>query len=118
MQAAFDKKTAFKHLESSTRRMVETSYDHCTYKCNQNPQNPLSTCKGNCYKNIIVPFKLLRHQGHNDEENLYKECLAKRFPNLKPDDYVDCTNDVYGARAKILMTQFINTAENLLDDLH
>lgn len=34
MQAAFDKKTAFKHLESSTRRMVETSYDHCTYKCN------------------------------------------------------------------------------------
>lgn len=66
----------------------------------------------------MVPYLLQRHQGQSDEENLYKACLAQKLPNIKPDDYMKCSHNIYGARAEVLMRNFLKTAEDLLDDLH
>jgi len=87
MEPAFNKRTAFKQLEGSTREMVETAYAHCIYKCNIDSKGTMAGCKQGCYNSLVVPYQLLRHQGHSDEENLYKNCLADKLPNIKPSDY-------------------------------
>lgn len=62
--------------------MVETAYAHCIYKCNVDSKGTMAGCKQGCYNSLVVPYQLLRHQGHNDEENLYKNCLAEKLPNI------------------------------------
>ena len=35
------------------------------------------------------------HQAHTAEDNLYRRCLADKFPNIEQNDYVECGRNVY-----------------------
>lgn len=54
------------------------------------------------------------HQSQEAEENLYRQCLADKFPNIKQDDYVICTNHVYAQKVEMLSTHLADTAQNIL----
>jgi len=49
------------------------------------------------------------HQSQEAEENLYRQCLADKFPNIKQDDYVICTNHVYAQKVEMLSTHLADT---------
>ena len=66
----------------------------------------------------MVPYHIVKHQAHSSEENLYKKCLANKFPNIKHEDYLICTKDVYAQRVEMMMNYYANTAEKLLADIH
>ena len=81
MESAFDRKV-FKSMEQSTKRMVDANYSQCLFACNEKPGTDLAACKQACYKNIIVPYKIVQHQAADAEENLYRKCLADKFPSI------------------------------------
>ena len=54
------------------------------------------------------------HQSQEAEENLYRQCLADKFPNIKQEDYVTCTNHVYSQKVEMLSTHLADTAQNIL----
>lgn len=54
----------------------------------------------------------------DSEENLYRQCLADRFPNLKNEDYVECTNQIYNQRVEIMSTHLADTCQNVLMSIH
>ena len=66
----------------------------------------------------MVPYHIVKHQAHSGEENLYKKCLADKFPNIKQEDYLTCTKDVYSQRVEMMMNYYANTAEKLLNSIH
>jgi hypothetical protein len=90
---AFDRKQ-LNPLEQSVNRIVKTAYTHCIYVCNEKNIN-LWDCKQQCFSDIMVPYHMMKHQARDAEENLYKQCLAEKIPNLKQEHYVECTKDVY-----------------------
>ena len=81
MESAFDRK-AFKQMESSTKRMVDAQYNQCLAACNEKQAPGMANCKQTCYKTVIVPYKIVQHQAADAEENLYRKCLAEKFPNI------------------------------------
>lgn len=108
-------------LDRMTKKMVDTHYDHCIHKCNLNWEDGTGNvpqCKQNCFHNIVVPYKILLHQAQDSEENLYRQCLADKFPNIKTEDYFDCTNQIYNQRVEILSTHLADTCQNILMNLH
>ena len=94
---AFDAKT-LSHLDKNLRKLVDEQYDLCLYKCAEKNQPGYANCKDNCFKNVIVPFKFHSHVSRDQEENLYRKCLASKFPNVSQDDFVDCTHQIYKDR--------------------
>ena len=66
----------------------------------------------------MVPFHMIKHQAHDSEENLYRQCLADKLPNIQQADYVSCTNNIYSQRVELLMTHYANSAEKILADIH
>ena len=86
----FDAKS-LSHLDKNLRKLVDEQYELCNFKCGEKNTGSLSTCKSNCFKNVIVPYRFNTHASRDQEENLYRKCLADKFPNVTPDDYVDCT---------------------------
>ena len=66
----------------------------------------------------MVPYHIVKHQAHSSEENLYKKCLADKFPNIKQEDYINCTKDVYSQRVEMMMNYYAHSAEKLLADIH
>ena len=70
------------HIDKQLRRLVDEKYDLCLYKCAEKIQPGLPVCKQNCFKNIIIPYRYHNHMARNDEDNLYKQCLSNKFPNI------------------------------------
>ena len=66
----------------------------------------------------MVPYKIVLHQAHSGEENLYKKCLATKFPDIQQSDYISCTKDVYAQRVEMMMNYYVNTAEKMLSEIH
>ena len=60
MDKAFDK-TRLKQIDVATKAMVEKQYDHCLYVCNEKPTQDDSACKQACFKNVMVPFHMIKH---------------------------------------------------------
>ena len=117
MESAFDRKV-FKQMEQSTKRMVDASYSQCLFACNEKVSTDLAACKQACYRNVIVPYKIVQHQATDAEENLYRKCLADKLPQITQADYVTCTKNVYAQRVELMMGHFANSAESLLTSIH
>jgi hypothetical protein len=98
--------------------MSEAHYNQCLRACNEKNDVSMASCKQNCYSQILVPYKIVAHQAAEAEENLYRKCLADKFPNIQQSDYISCTKNIYEQRVEILMTHFANTAEKLLSSIH
>ena len=117
MERAFNK-SRLKHVEQNAKYMTDAHYNHCIYKCNETAHSADAACKQGCFDNIVVPYKIVLHQAHSGEENLYRKCLADKFPDIKQSDYIECTKSVYSQRVEMMMTYFSNTSEKILGDIH
>jgi hypothetical protein len=118
METSFDKKAAFNQIDAATRRIVDARYNLCLSQCSEKLSTQMQSCKQGCFKRIQVPYKILKHQAQEDEENLYKQCLADKFPNVKQEDYLTCTKNVYSQRVELMMTHFADTSEAILSTIH
>ena len=118
-EKAFDKKQLLP-LEENVKNIVGAHYDLCLNKCAQKKEQAsyMQTCKQRCYSNIMVSYKMVAHQSRDAEENLFRQCLADKYPNVGQADYSACTNNVYSQRVEMLMHHYANTAENILDEIH
>ena len=105
-------------LDKKLRGLVDSQYEFCQYKCIEKGNNNLKSCKDQCVRDVIVPFRFLNHMGRDQEDNLYKKCLAEKFPDIKQEDYLDCTNQIQRDRIKVLGMQFTKITESILNDLH
>jgi len=116
---AFDKKQ-LSPLEESVRGIVGAHYDMCLSNCGMKKEEmgSMQACKERCYSNIMVKYKMVAHQSRDAEENLFRQCLAEKYPNVQQTDYSLCTMNVYSQRVEMLMNHYANTAENLLDEIH
>ena len=117
MEKAFDR-NQLKHIGNATKGMAQQAYDLCLYRCDEKVNETAAFCKQQCFKTIMVPFHMVKHQAHEAEENLYKQCLADRFPNISQKDYAECTKDIYAQRVELFMTHYANTAEKILSSIH
>ena len=117
MEKAFDR-SRLKQIDLGTKAMVQAQYDHCLYKCDEKVSNLAGQCKQACFKSVMVPYHMIKHQAHDSEENLYRKCLATRMPNIAQKDFVECTNNIYSQRVEMLMTHFANSSEAILKDIH
>lgn len=117
MEKAFDK-SRLKHIEQNAKYMTDAHYNHCIYKCNETANSSDRPCKQACFDNIMVPYKIVLHQAHSGEENQYKKCLADKFPNIAPADYISCTKAVYAQRVEMMMSHFATSSETILHDIH
>ncbi len=90
-----DKKTfdikALSFMDKNLRSLVDEQYDLCLFKCAEKNNGGLAICKDNCFKSVVVPYRFHLHASRDQEENLYRKCLADKFPNVKADDFVECT---------------------------
>ena len=116
MEKAFDTRR-LNQFENNLRTMVDTEYDVCLHQCNTR-KSDYGTCKQNCFRNVMVPYHILKHAAQEDEETDYKLCLADKLPNIKREDYVACTNNIYSTRATLLMTHLHKSAQNILERIH
>ena len=64
------------HLDQNLRKLVDEQYDLCLYKCTEKFQQGISSCKDNCFKKIVVPFKFQNHASRDEEDNLFRKCLS------------------------------------------
>ena len=106
------------HFDKTLRDLVEAQYDLCLYKCTQTYRGNMGVCKNDCVTSTIVPFRFTNHAARDDEDNSYRRCLATKFPNIKQEDYIDCTHQIYQDRVKVLGDYFSNVSEKILADLH
>ena len=113
----FDAKS-LSHLDKSLRSLVDEQYDLCLFKCSEKNQPGIATCKDNCFKSVIVPYRFHSHASRDQEENQYRKCLAEKFPNVKSDDFMDCTQRIYNDRVQILSKYLFNVSEQILSELH
>ena len=90
----------------------------CLFKCNEKYEAGLDNCKSNCFKKVIVPYRYNNHAAKENEENLYRMCLAQRLPNLQHKDYIECTQNLYKDRIEVLYKYMASVAEGVLQDLH
>lgn len=118
MESVFDRK-AFNSITAAANRMVDADYSRCLHKCVEDPlMNNLGGCKQTCFKTIMVPHKIIMHQSQDAEENLYRQCLAEKFPNVSQEDFISCTKNIYAQRYELVSTHFANTAEAVLKHIH
>ncbi len=105
-------------FDKNVRKLVDEQYDLCLFKCAEKNNGGLATCKDNCFKNVVVPYRFNLHASRDQEENQYRKCLAAKFPNVTPDDFVDCTNQIYKDRVQILSSFVFENCERILGELH
>ena len=117
VEKAFDK-TRLKQIDQATKAMANAHYEHCLYKCDLKASDSAGACKQLCFKNVMVPYHMIKHQAQDSEENLYRQCLADRMPNISQNDYAQCTNNIYAQRVELLMSHYANTAEKILGTIH
>lgn len=89
MEGAFDRKS-LSFLDKNLRELVDQAYDYCNHKCTMT-QKGIEACKMGCYSGIWVPYKFINHVAKESEGKKYKECLAKKYPNISDSDYAECT---------------------------
>jgi len=108
----FDTKQ-FKYIDFNLRDLVDAHYELCTTKCTEKPDtfDRVITCRNNCYKSIVVPYKYVNHMAKDAEEREYKKCLASKMPNIKHDDYLTCTQNVYHSRVSALSEYMAGVSE-------
>ena len=106
------------YLDEKLRNFVDQQYDFCLYKCVEKTITHSAECKDQCVRDVLVPFRYLNHMGRDQEDNLYRKCLADKFPDIKQEHFLECTNQINKDRIKSLGTQFVNIAENILNELH
>ena len=117
MEKAFDK-TRLKQFDEATKAMANAHYDICLYQADMKVRSDSGGLKQRCFDTILAPFHLIKHQAHDAEENLYRQCLADRMPNLRQEAYVACTNNVYSQRVEMLMNHFANSSQGILERIH
>ena len=98
--------------------MVNAQYDLCLYKCDEKLSDNARDCKQGCFRSIMVPYHMVKHQAQDSEENLYRQCLADKMPNIQQSDYIQCTNNVYAQRVEMLMSHFANSSQGILNTIH
>ena len=81
MEKAFDRRQ-LKYLDFHLRSVVDTKYNLCHTDCFNDFKNDISLCKENCVRQIIVPYRYQNHMAKEDEEILYKKCIADKLPNV------------------------------------
>ena len=109
MEKAFDK-TRLKQIDEATKAMANAHYDICLHQVEEKAGGANANVKQRCFDTIMAPYHLIKHQAHDSEENLYRQCLANRMPNIKQEDYVNCTNNIYSQRVELLMNHFANSS--------
>ena len=87
MEKAFDQ-SKLKQIDNATKSVANQHYNLCLYRCDEKVNEFATHCKQACYRNILVPYHMVKHQAQDSEENLYRQCLADRMPNIKQTDYV------------------------------
>ncbi len=113
----FDART-LSHLDKNLRNLVDEQYELCLFRCAEKNQPGLASCKDNCFRRVMVPYRYNLHASRDQEENLYRKCLADKFPNVKPEDYMNCTQSIYNDRVQILSQFMFNVSEQILSELH
>lgn len=113
----FDAKS-LSNLDKNLRTLVDEHYDLCLFKCAEKNQPGIANCKDNCFKRIMVPYRFQNHAARDQEENLYRKCLAEKFPNVKAEDFVECTHKIYNDRVQILSKYMFDVSEQILSELH
>lgn len=106
------------HLDQQLRTLVDEQYDFCLYKCTEKTAVGMETCKNDCVTNVIVPYRFMNHAAKDEEDNLYRKCLSKKFPNISPEDYQDCTQQLYKDRMKIISDHMVKIYENIMSTIH
>lgn len=106
------------YMDKSMRALVDMQYDLCLYKCNMKTATGMHGCKNNCFRTVIVPYRFKNHVAKDEEDNLYRKCLADKFPKIKQDDYIECTNNLYKDRFKVLGDEFVSIYEEIFTDIH
>ena len=81
MEKAFDKRR-LKQIDDATKAMANAHYDLCLYQANEKSDTQARGVKQKCFDSIIAPYHLIKHQAHDSEENLYRQCLADKMPNI------------------------------------
>lgn len=114
---AFDTKS-LNHLDMNLRKLTDEQYDLCLFKCAEKNVPGLANCKDNCFRNVIVPARFHAHASKDQEENLYRKCLADKFPNISQDDFVECSHKIYADRLQIISNYMFTSAEKILSELH
>ena len=109
----FDK-TQISHIENGLKTVANMNYDLCLHQCNMDRSNSEAGCKQACYNDILVPFNMLKHEARSPEETLYKQCLAKKYPNLTQQDFISCSNNVYADRVEMMMNAFTTHAKDTI----
>ena len=113
----FDART-LSHLDKNLRTLVDEQYELCLFRCAEKNQPGLASCKDNCFRRVMVPYRYNLHASRDQEENLYRKCLADKFPNVKPEDFMNCTQSIYNDRVQILSQFMFNVSEQILSELH
>ena len=117
MDKAFDKKR-LRQIDDATKAMANAEYELCIYQANLKDDPTHGQIKQRCFDTIMVPYHMIKHQAHDSEENLYKQCLADKMPNITQKDYVSCTNNVYAQRVELLMSHFASSSQGILNVIH
>ena len=93
------------------RTLVDEQYDFCLFKCTQSSALGQETCKNRCVTNVVVPYRFINHAARDQEDNLYRQCLSKKFPKIMPEDYQSCTQQLVADRVKIMSDHFVKIFE-------
>ena len=117
MERAFDK-TKLKQFDDAAKAMANAHYEICLYQTDEKANTQAASVKQRCFDNILAPYHLIKHQAHDSEEHLYRQCLANRMPNIKQEDYITCTNNIYAQRVELLMNHFANSSQGILEKIH
>ncbi len=105
-------------FDKNIRSLVDNQYELCQFRCAEKAGTSISVCKDNCFKSVIVPYRFNMHASRDQEENQYRKCLASKFPNVQPDDFMECTNQLYRDRVQILSQFVFENCEKILGELH
>ena len=60
----------------------------------------------------------MKHQARDAEENLFKQCLAEKLPNIKKEHYIECTKDIYDQRVEMLLNHFGKVSTEMFTKLN
>ena len=113
---AFDR-NEFNPLQSRVERVVFRHYSNCLYNCTVKGMEHMAACKQNCHERIVTPYRIVKHMAQEGEENAYKQCLAGKLPDIKQEDYLECTNLNFNTRAEVWLTYYDKVATQMFADI-
>ena len=114
---AFDR-NEFNPLQARVERVVFRHYSNCLYNCTAKGMEHMAACKQNCHERIVTPYRIVKHMAQEGEENAYKQCLASKLPDIKQQDYLECTNLNFDNRAEVWLTYYDKVATQMFADIN